>query len=92
MSDWTWEYVPDAANVVGGLTQKQIDDVESLALRIADAVAVRRIGTSFDVQEAVSNVKSYAEGLVMIWFLEDYRDDTVLVVRVQHFGMSDSAD
>jgi hypothetical protein len=45
MSDWTWEYVPDAANVVGGLTQKQIDEVESLALRIADAVAVRRIGT-----------------------------------------------
>ena len=31
MSDWTREYVPDAANVVGGLTQKQIDDLESLA-------------------------------------------------------------
>jgi plasmid stabilization system protein ParE len=92
MSDWTWEYVPDAANVVGGLTQKQIDEVESLALRIADAVAVRRIGTPFDVQEAVSNVKSYGEGPVMIWFLEDYRDDTVLVVRVLHLGMSDSAD
>lgn len=42
MSNWTWEYVPDAANVVGGLTQKQIDEVESHALRIADAVAVRR--------------------------------------------------
>jgi hypothetical protein len=40
MSDWTWEYVPDSASVVGGLTQTQIDDVESLALRIADAVAV----------------------------------------------------
>jgi len=92
MSDWTWEYVPDAANVVGGLTQKQVDDVESLALRIADAVAVRRIGTPFDIEEAVSNVKSYGEGPVMIWFLEDYRDDTVLVVRVQHFGMSDSAE
>jgi plasmid stabilization system protein ParE len=92
MSDWTWEYVPDAANVVGGLTQKQVDDVENLALRIADAVAVRRIGTPFDVQEAVSNVKSYGEGPVMIWFLEDYRDDTVLVVRVLHLGMSDSAD
>ena len=26
---------------------------------------------------------------VMIWFLEDYRDDVVLVVRVQHFGLSD---
>jgi hypothetical protein len=45
MSDWTWEYVPDAANVVGGLTQDQVDQVESLASRIADAVAVRRIGT-----------------------------------------------
>ena len=29
MSDWTWEYVPDAANVVGGLTPAQIDEVES---------------------------------------------------------------
>jgi hypothetical protein len=28
---------------------------------------------------------------VMIWFLEDYRDDVVLVVRVQHFGLSDPA-
>jgi hypothetical protein len=35
MSDWTWEYVPDAASVVGGLAQAQIDEVESLASRIA---------------------------------------------------------
>ena len=28
-------------------------------------------------------------GPVMIWFLEDYRDDVVLVVRVQHFELSD---
>lgn len=77
---------------MGGLTQKRIDEVESLAFRIADAVAVRRIGTPFDVQEAVSNVKSYGEGPVMIWFLEDYRDDTVLVLRVLHLGMADSAD
>jgi hypothetical protein len=92
MSDWTWEYVPDAANVVGGLTPTQIDDVERLASRIADAVAVRRIGVSFDIGESVSSVKSYGEGSVMIWFLEDYRDDIVLVVRVQHFGLSDPAD
>jgi plasmid stabilization system protein ParE len=59
--------------------------VEGVASRIADAVAVRRIGTSFDIREAVSNVKSYGAGSVMIWFLEDYRDDVVLVVRVQHF-------
>ncbi len=48
MSDWTWEYVPDAASVMDGLTQAQIDQVESLASRIADAVAVRRIGVSFE--------------------------------------------
>ena len=89
MSHWTWEYVPDAASVVGGLTPAQIDQVEGLALRIADAIAVRRIGTPFDVVEAVSNVKSYGEGPVMIWFLEDYRDDVVLVVRVQHFELPD---
>ncbi len=89
MSDWAWEYVPDAATVVGGLTQAQLDEVERLASRIADAVAVRRIGVPFDVRESVSNVKSYGEGPVMIWFLEDYRDDVVLVVRVQHLGSSD---
>jgi plasmid stabilization system protein ParE len=91
MSHWTWEYVPDAASVVGGLTPAQINRVESLATRIADAAAVRRIGTPFDVAGAVSNVKSYGEGPVMIWFLEDYRDDVVLVVRVQHFGLPDPA-
>ena len=54
MSDWTWEYVPDAASVVGGLTWAQIDQVEGLAALIADAVAVRPIGTPFDAAEAVS--------------------------------------
>lgn len=44
MSDWTWEYVPDTASVVGGLTSEQIAEV-------------------------------------------DYRDDVVLVVRVQHLGV-----
>jgi plasmid stabilization system protein ParE len=87
MSDWTWEYIPDAVSVIGGLTQVQINEVEGVASRIADVVAVRRIGTSFDVRETVSNVKSYGEGSVMIWFLEDYRDDVVLVVRVQHFEL-----
>ncbi len=87
MSDWAWEYVPDAASVVGGLTQDQIADVETLASRISDAVAVRRIGTFFDVRESVSGLKSFGAGPVMIWFLEDYREDVVLVVRVQHLGM-----
>ena len=87
MSDWTWEYVPNAASVVGGLTSEQIAEVETLAARLADAVGVRRIGTPFDLQEAVSGLKTYGEGSLLIWFLEDYRDDVVLVVRVQHLGV-----
>jgi plasmid stabilization system protein ParE len=88
VSDWTWEYVPDAAHVVAGLTQQQVAEVEALAARLADAVAVRRIGTPFDVQEAVSNLKTYGEGPLLIWFLEDYREDVVLVVRVQHLSVT----
>jgi hypothetical protein len=90
VSDWTWEYVPHAASVVGGLTEAQVDEVESLASRIADAVAVRRIGVSLDVHETVASLKSYGEGLVMVWFLEDYRDDVVLIVRVQHLGLPEA--
>jgi hypothetical protein len=89
MSDWTWEYVPDAAHVVDGLAQGQIDEIEKLAVRIADAVAIRRIGTPFDIRDSVSNIKSYGEGPVLIWFLEDYRENVVLIVRVQHFGASE---
>jgi hypothetical protein len=88
VSDWTWEYVPDAANVVGSLTPQQLAEVETLIARITDAVAVRRIGTPFDIQEAVSNLKTHGEGSLLIWFLEDYREDVVLVVRVQHLGIT----
>ena len=79
MSDWTWEYVPDATHVIGGLTPPQADEVEILAARIAEAVAVRRIGIPFDIRDSVSGLKSYGEGPVMIWFLEDYREAVVLV-------------
>jgi hypothetical protein len=67
LSDWAWEYSPDAAHVVGGLTLEQIAEVDSLAQRIADAVAVRRIGMPFDEQEAASDLKAYGEGSVLLW-------------------------
>jgi hypothetical protein len=47
VSDWTWEYVPDSAHVVGGLSPGQCAEVEALARRIADAVTVRMIGQAF---------------------------------------------
>lgn len=72
---------------MGSLTPEQIAEVEALAARLADAVGVRRIGTRFDPEEAVSNLKTYGEGSLMVWFLEDYREGVVLVVRVQHLGI-----
>lgn len=54
MSDWTWEYEPDAENVVGGLDMTQRLEVEAVAQRIADAVGVRRIGKPFDITESAS--------------------------------------
>jgi hypothetical protein len=59
-----------------------------LAARLSDAVGIRRIGTPFDLHEAVSGLKTYGEGSLLVWFLEDYRDNVVLVVCVQHLGVS----
>lgn len=86
MSDWTWEYLSDPDHVVGGLNGAQREAVEAIAQRIADAVGVRRIGVPFDITEAASGVKTFAEGSVMVWYQEDYRDDVVLILRAQHYG------
>ncbi|MFE5328923.1 hypothetical protein ACFRCG_21325 [Embleya sp. NPDC056575] len=43
MSDWTWEYDPDADHVVGGLAADVRADVESLAQRLADAASMLRV-------------------------------------------------
>lgn len=83
MSDWTWEYNPNAEEVVGGLADEQRAVVEGIARRVAEAVGVRRIGHPFDIRESASGVRTYAEGNLMLWYQEDYRDDTVLVLRVQ---------
>lgn len=37
----------------------------------------------------VPDAANLVAGPVMIWFPEDYRDDTVLVVRVQHLELTD---
>ncbi|MFW5419245.1 hypothetical protein J0910_21745 [Nocardiopsis sp. CNT-189] len=85
MSDRTWEYVPDAQYAVGGLSEWQRTEVEVLAQRITDAVGARRVGHAFDITESVSNLKSFAEGNVVLWYQEDYREDVILVFRVTHF-------
>ncbi|MGC9542535.1 hypothetical protein [Streptomyces sp. UG1] len=89
MSDWTWEYEPNAREVVGGLSENERAAVEDVAGRIAEAVGVRRIGHPFDIRESASGVRTYAEGHVMVWYQEGHRDDTVLILRVQCLGDSE---
>lgn len=88
VSDWTWDYITDAASVVGGLSPQHVAEVEALAERLAEAVAVRRIGSTYDPQEAVSKIKEHGEGSILMWFMEDYRNDVLLVLSVQHLGAS----
>lgn len=86
MSDWRWQYSPDAEHVIGGLTPGQVADVEAAARRVTDAVAVARIGAPDDGQEAGSRLKEHAEGSLIIWYQEWYLRDVVLIMRVQHLG------
>jgi hypothetical protein len=91
MSDWTWEYVPDAANVVGGLTQAQTGQVESLAFRIADAVSVRRIGTPIQRDRSGVQSEELRRGACDDLVPRGLPEDVVLIVRVQHFELPDPA-
>ncbi|MFQ6850424.1 hypothetical protein AAIB46_05890 [Streptomyces sp. 35M1] len=50
-------------------------------------MGVRRIGKPFDITESASGVRTFAEGVVLVWYQEDYRDDVVLVLRAQHLGV-----
>ncbi|MEU1627284.1 hypothetical protein ABZ746_18550 [Streptomyces sp. NPDC020096] len=90
MSDWTWECEPDAENVVGGdppLPAHVRDEVERIGQELADAVAVARIGQPFDPESSgVSRVFNIARGQLIVWYLEDARDNVVLIVQVSFSG------
>lgn len=45
--------------------------MESLAARIADAVAVRRIGTPFDIRDSVSGVQDLEDRAALAAHLTD---------------------
>jgi hypothetical protein len=53
MTDWTWEYVPDAAHVVGGLTPLQIDEVVVRRLHV-DEMDVHAVDLGCELGSAFS--------------------------------------
>ncbi len=85
MSDWSWEYLPDAEHVIGGLTPDIQQGVEQLAARLADAACVRYFGDPPTEESGVSRLLDHAEGRLIIWYQEHRRLATVFVVRVQHW-------
>jgi len=89
VSDWTWEYEPDAEHVVGGLAPRIRADVDALAQRLADAAAVRYLGDPADHDSGVSGIRDHAEGRLIVWYLEHRRLAVVLVLRVQYWPDSD---
>ena len=84
MTDWTWEYLPDAEHVVGGLRTDVVAQVEDLAQRLADAAAVRYLGDPSAEQSGVSRLLDYAEGRLIVWYQEHWRLRTVFVTPHPH--------
>jgi hypothetical protein len=88
VSDWTWEYLPDAEHVVGGLNSQVKQDVERLAQRLADAAAVQYLGDPPLHESGVSRLLDHAEGRLIVWYQEHRRFRTVFIIRVQHWPES----
>lgn len=85
MSDWTWEYLPSAEPVVGGLGPDIKADVERLAQRLSDAAAVKYIGDPPAEEAGRSPVLDHAEGRLIVWFMEQRAMRVVFIVRVQYW-------
>lgn len=68
MTEWTWEYVPDAEQVVGNMAPEIKHDVERLAQGLADAAAVRHLGDAPVAESGVSRLFNHAEGRLISVF------------------------
>ncbi|MEU1781573.1 MULTISPECIES: hypothetical protein [Streptomyces] len=88
MTDWTWEYLPDSAHVVGGLAPEVRRDVERLASRLADAASVKYLGDPPAHESGVSKLLDHAEGRLMVWYQEDRRRAAIYIVRIAHWPLS----
>lgn len=79
---WSWDYMTSADHVVGGLSREQREGIERIGQRLADAVGIRRVGAPFDARESVSPLLSFVEGGAIVWYMEDYRDQFILITRI----------
>lgn len=85
MSDRSWEYLPSAEQVAGGLGPGIKADVERLAQRLSDAAAVKYIGDPPAEEAGSSPMLDHAEGRLIVWFMERRAERIVFIVRVQYW-------
>jgi hypothetical protein len=82
VSDWTWEYDPNASEVVGGLSAEAVQRVEDLAGRLCDAASAQHLGEPPIEDSGVSGVYTIAEDPLMVWYLEHRRHRAVYIINV----------
>jgi hypothetical protein len=87
VSDWTWEYMPDAEHAVGGLPPELLAEVEVIARRLADQASVRYLGDPPAEESGVSKLLTFVEGRWMIKYQEVRRMRLILISRAVHWPL-----
>lgn len=85
MTDWIWEYLPNADQVVGGLPPEVKAAVEGLAERLGDAATVKYIGDLPAESGGIFPILNHAEGRIILWYLEHPDVKVVYIARVQYW-------
>ncbi|MDI2127253.1 hypothetical protein [Yinghuangia seranimata] len=92
MSRWVWEFEPNHELVVEGLPKTAADRLDEVAARLAAAAEVA-YPTLPKPPPGVSKLLSFAEGDLLVYYQEDYRDldeiDTgiIVIVRAVYIGL-----
>jgi hypothetical protein len=85
VSDWTWEYLPDADAVVAGLPPAVIDEVEEIARELAVVNSLVYLdGVSY--QGLGPGTRDVARARLMVRYLTDVRSEVIFIVRVTYAG------
>lgn len=89
MSDWVWEYLPDAEQVVGGLEPEVKAAVEQIAQRLSDAASVKYTGEPLPEEAGRSPMLNFAEDRLIVWYMERRISRIVFIIRVQYWPPAD---
>ncbi|TQF05685.1 hypothetical protein E6W39_30000 [Kitasatospora acidiphila] len=83
MSDWTWEYLPDAQYVVGGLPEAVVEEVESIAAELA-VLNSMTYPEGRDFQGTGPGMRKVVRAHLMVCYTTFPRDEAIYIVQVTH--------